>query len=121
MVPLVFFVTLMIGLPIALVLAVSALFYIFYSGQTVLLQSYVQQLFSGVQNYGLLAVPLFMLAGELMNEGGLTRRLIDFASVFIGRVRGGLAYINLIVNMMMASIIGSATAQIAIMSRAMVP
>lgn len=106
---------------IALVLAVSALFYIFYSGQTVLLQSYAQQLFSGVESYGLLAVPLFMLAGELMNEGGLTRRLIDFASVFIGRVRGGLAYINLIVNMMMASIIGSAAAQIAIMSRAMVP
>lgn len=121
MVALVFSIILMMGLPIALVLAVSALFYIFYSGQTVLLQSYVQQLFSGVQSYGLLAVPLFMLAGELMNEGGLTRRLIDFASVFIGRVRGGLAYINLIVNMMMASIIGSAAAQIAIMSRAMVP
>ena len=121
MVALVFFVFLMIGLPIALVLAVSALFYIVYSDQTVLLQSYAQQLFSGVQSYGLLAVPLFMLAGELMNEGGLTRRLIDFASVFIGRVRGGLAYINLIVNMMMASIIGSAAAQIAIMSRAMVP
>jgi len=62
-----------------------------------------------------------MLAGELMNEGGITRRLVDFASVFMGRVRGGLAYINLIVNMMMASIIGSAAAQIAIMSRAMVP
>jgi TRAP-type transport system large permease protein len=121
MVGLVFFVFLLMGLPIALVLAVSALFYIFYSGQTVLLQSYPQQLFSGVESYGLLAVPLFMLAGELMNEGGLTRRLIDFASVFIGRVRGGLAYINLIVNMMMASIIGSAAAQIAIMSRAMVP
>ncbi len=121
MVGLVFFVILMMGLPIALVLAVSALFYIFYSGQTVLLQSYAQQLFSGVQSYGLLAVPLFMLAGELMNEGGLTKRLIGFASVFIGRVRGGLAYINLIVNMMMASIIRSAAAQIAIMSRAMVP
>jgi len=121
MVAVVFFIILMMGLPIALVLAVSALFYIFYSGQTVLLQSFAQQLFSGVQSYGLLAVPLFMLAGELMNEGGLTKRLIDFASVFIGRVRGGLAYINLIVNMMMASIIGSAAAQIAIMSRAMVP
>ncbi|MBE7637737.1 TRAP transporter large permease subunit [Sneathiella sp. P13V-1] len=121
MVAIVFLLFLMMGLPIALVLAVSALFYILYSGQSVLLQSYAQQLFSGVESYGLLAVPLFMLAGELMNEGGLTRRLIDFASVFIGRVRGGLAYINLIVNMMMASIIGSAAAQIAIMSRAMVP
>ncbi len=121
MVGLTFLVLLFAGVPIALVLAISALFYIFYSGQTVLLQSYSQQLFSGVESYGLLAVPLFMLAGELMNEGGITRRLIDFASVFIGRVKGGLAYINLIVNMMMASIIGSAAAQIAIMSRSMVP
>ncbi len=116
------FVTLLlIGLPIALVLAISALVYIFASGQTVLLQSYSQQLFSGMESYGLLAVPLFMLAGELMNEGGITKRLVDFASVFMGRVRGGLAYVNLIVNMMMASIIGSAAAQIAIMSRAIVP
>ncbi len=121
MVAAVFLFLLLIGVPIAMVLALSALFYIYYAGQTVLLQSYMQQLFSGVESYGLLAIPLFMLAGELMNEGGITRRLIDFAGVFFGRVRGGLAYINLLVNMMMASIIGSAAAQIAIMSRAMVP
>ncbi|WP_282605319.1 TRAP transporter large permease [Pelagibius sp. Alg239-R121] len=121
MVGLIFVALLFVGLPIALVLAVSALFYIWYSDQTVLLQSYAQQMFSGMESYGLLAIPLFMLAGELMNEGGITRRLIDFAGIFVGRVRGGLAYINLLVNMMMASIIGSAAAQIAIMSRAMVP
>jgi tripartite ATP-independent transporter DctM subunit len=116
-----FVVLLLIGVPIALVLAISALVYIVGSGQSVLLQSYSQQLFSGMESYGLLAVPLFMLAGELMNEGGITKRLVDFASVFMGRVRGGLAYTNLIVNMMVASIIGSAAAQIAIMSRVMVP
>lgn len=121
MVGAVFAITLLIGLPISFVLAVSAIFYILWSGQTVLLQSLSQQMFSGIESYGLLAIPLFMLAGELMNEGGITRRLILFASVFLGRVRGGLAYINLLVNMMMASIIGSAAAQIAIMSRAMVP
>jgi tripartite ATP-independent transporter DctM subunit len=116
-----FLVLLLIGLPIALVLAIAALVYIVGSGQSVLLQSYSQQLFAGMENYGLLAVPLFMLAGELMNEGGITKRLVDFASVFMGRVRGGLAYTNLIVNMMVASIIGSAAAQIAVMSRVMVP
>lgn len=121
MVGIVFLVLLMIGLPIAFVLAASALFYIWYADQTVLLQSVSQQMFSGIQSYGLLAIPLFMLAGELMNEGGITARLIGFAGVFVGRVKGGLAYINLMVNMMMASIIGSAAAQIAIMSRAMVP
>ncbi|EKE44953.1 TRAP dicarboxylate transporter, DctM subunit [Oceaniovalibus guishaninsula JLT2003] len=112
---------LLAGVPIALVLAGSALFYILWSGQTVLLQSYAQQLFSSIESYGLLAIPLFMLTGELMNEGGITGRLVGMASAFMGRVKGGLAYINLVVNMMVASIMGSATAQMAVMSRAMVP
>ena len=77
--------------------------------------------FGGLENYGLLAVPLFMLTGELMNEGGMTKRLVNLARVFVGGFRGGLAYINLLANMFMAAIIGSATAQIAVMSRAMVP
>jgi tripartite ATP-independent transporter DctM subunit len=78
-------------------------------------------MFGGLENYGLLAIPLFMLTGELMNEGGMTRRLVALARVFVGGFRGGLAYINLLANMFMAAIIGSATAQIAVMSRAMVP
>ena len=117
----VFVVLLLAGVPIALVLMGTALFYILWSGQTVLLQSYAQQLFSGVESYGLLAIPLFMLTGELMNEGGITQRLVGLASAFMGRVRGGLAYVNLLVNMMVASIMGSAAAQMAVMSRAMVP
>ena len=112
---------LLLGVPIALVLAGSALVYIVWSGQTVLLQSYAQQLFSSIESYGLLAIPLFMLTGELMNEGGITPRLVGLASAFMGRVRGGLAYVNLGVNMMVASIMGSAAAQMAVMSRAMVP
>ncbi|XWN31423.1 MAG: TRAP transporter large permease [Devosia sp.] len=117
----IFLLLLLLGVPIALVLAGTALFYIFWSGQTLLLQSFSQQMFSGIESYGLLAIPLFMLTGELMNEGGITTRLVRFASVFMGRVRGGLAYINLIVNTMVASIMGSAAAQMAVMSRAMVP
>ncbi|QJQ95974.1 MULTISPECIES: TRAP transporter large permease [Halomonadaceae] len=112
---------LLAAVPIALVLALTALFYIAVSGNTVLFDSYPQQLFGAIESYGLLAIPLFMLAGELMNEGGLTRRLIDLARLLVGGFRGGLAYINLVANMMMAAIIGSAASQIAIMSRAMVP
>jgi tripartite ATP-independent transporter DctM subunit len=78
-------------------------------------------MFGGIESYGLLAIPLFMLTGELMNEGGMTRRLINAARVFVGGFRGGLAYINLLANMFMAAIVGSAAAQIAVMSRAMVP
>ncbi|KPQ22420.1 MULTISPECIES: TRAP transporter large permease [unclassified Halomonas] len=117
----VFLLLLLGAVPIALVLALTAMVYIYVSGNTVLFDSYPQQLFSAIDSYGLLAIPLFMLAGELMNEGGLTKRLIALARILVGGFRGGLAYINLVANMMMAAIIGSAASQIAIMSRAMVP
>jgi len=119
--PVLFLVFLLSAVPIAFVLALTAVAYIFESGNSVLLDSFAQQLFSGVENYGLLAIPLFMLTGELMNDGGMTRRLIAAARVFVGGFRGGLAYINLVANMFMAAIIGSAASQIAVMSRAMVP
>ncbi|GAB5511623.1 MAG: TRAP transporter large permease [Hyphomicrobiales bacterium] len=121
MTPLIFAFKLLIAVPVALVLALTAIWYIWESGNTVLYDSFAQKMFSGLENYGLLAIPLFMLTGEMMNEGGMTRRLINAARVFVGGFRGGLAYINLLANMFMAAIIGSATAQIAVMSRAMTP
>jgi hypothetical protein len=80
---------------------------------TVLFDSFALQMFGGLENYGLLAIPLFMLTGELMNEGGVTKRLIAAARVFVGGFRGGLAWINLVANMFMAAIVGSAASQIA--------
>jgi tripartite ATP-independent transporter DctM subunit len=121
MTPLIFAFKLLIAVPVALVLALTAIWYIWESGNTVLYDSFAQKMFSGLENYGLLAIPLFMLTGEMMNEGGMTRRLINAARVFVGGFRGGLAYINLLANMFMAAIIGSATAQIAVMARAMPP
>ncbi len=121
MTPILFLVLLFASVPIALVLALTALWYIAESGNNVLYDSFAQQMFSGVENYGLLAIPLFILTGELMNEGGMTARLVRAARVFVGGFRGGLAYINLLANMFMAAIIGSAASQIAVMSRAMVP
>ena len=117
----IFMVLLLGAVPISLVLILTSAWYIWSSGNTVLFESFSQQLFSGLENYGLLAIPLFMLTGELMNEGGATRRLVRAARVFVGGFRGGLAYINLLANMFMAAIIGSAASQIAVMSRAMVP
>lgn len=116
-----FAVLLFLGVPIALVLAMSALAYIHVSGNTVLFLSFPQQFFASLENYGLLAIPLFMIVGELMNEGGITRRLVALASVFVGHVRGGLAYINILANMFLASIVGSANAQVAVMAQVMVP
>lgn len=112
---------LFLGLPIALVLAMVALVYIYASGNPVLYLSFPQQFFAGLENYGLLAIPLFLAVGELMNEGGITRRLVALASVFVGHLRGGLAYINILANMFLASIMGSANAQVAVMAQVMVP
>ena len=117
----VFIALLALGVPIAFALTALALVMIGTSGHTVLLQSFPQQLFGGLENYGLLALPLFILLGELMNAGGIGRRLMGFALALLGSVRGGLAYVNLVANMMMASILGSAVAQITVMSRLAVP
>ncbi|WP_440996426.1 TRAP transporter large permease [Arhodomonas sp. SL1] len=121
MIPAVFVALLLLGLPIALVLAVTAIAYIFTSGNTVLLASYPQQMFGGIESYGLLAIPLFMLVGEVMHEGGVTLRLMGAAKALVGTLRGGLLYVNLLANMMVASILGSSAAQIALMTHVMVP
>lgn len=57
-----------------------------------LLQSFPSQMFGGVDSYGLIAIPLFILIGEIMGSGGITRRLVELAMGFVGSVRGGLAY-----------------------------
>ncbi|SDI27394.1 TRAP transporter, DctM subunit [Alteribacillus persepolensis] len=118
---LLFFVFLVIGIPISLVLGMMTVLYFFTLGDTQLLTSMPQQLFSSLDNYGLLAIPLFMLAGELMNGGGITSKLVQFARVLLGHFRGGLAYVTVIANMFLASILGSANAQAAMMSKTMVP
>lgn len=116
-----FAVLLLLGVPIAYVLGMTTVIYIFATDNLSLLITVPQRLYSGMENYGLLAIPLFMLAGELMNSGGITKRLVDAAKKFFGHYLGGLAYVNVIANMMLAAIIGSATAQIAMMSKTMVP
>jgi tripartite ATP-independent transporter DctM subunit len=109
------------AIPISFALIITALVYIAVTGNFGLLQSFGQQLFGGLENYGLLALPLFILLGEFMNSGGIGRRLMALAAAMLGSVRGGLAYINLVANMMMAAILGSTVAQITVMSRLAVP
>ncbi|WP_068672091.1 TRAP transporter large permease [Oceanobacillus sp. Castelsardo] len=117
----IFIVQLLVGIPIALVLAITGISYLLITGDITLMASVPQKMFSGMDNSGLLAIPLFMLAGELMNSGGITTRLVSFAKVLIGHYRGGLAYVSIVANMFLASILGSANAQAAMMSKVMVP
>jgi len=116
-----FLLVLLVGVPIGVCLCLAGLMYIVSASNPVLFQSFPLQMFGGVDSYGLIAIPLFILIGEIMNSGGITRRLIELALGFVGSVRGGLAYVNILANMLVASIIGSATAQVAIMSQIMVP
>lgn len=116
-----FLALLLLGVPLAFVLALVTILYIFSIGNVSLLDSMPSRMFNGLQNFGLLAIPMFILLGEIMNQGGMTSRLINFSKVLLGHFRGGLAYVNVLTNMLLASIIGSANAQTAIMSKVIVP
>jgi C4-dicarboxylate transporter, DctM subunit len=111
----------LVGVPIGLCLCLAGIVYIVVSGNPLLFQSFPLQMFSGVDSYSLIAIPLFILIGEIMNGGGITRRIVEMAMAIVGALRGGLAYVNVLANMFVASILGSATAQVAIMSQIMVP
>jgi tripartite ATP-independent transporter DctM subunit len=111
----------LLGVPIAFVLGLTTVAFVFISGDTAVLMSMPSKIFNGLQNFGLVAIPMFILLGEVMNQGGITQRLIQFAKTIFGQLRGGLAYVNVVANMFLASIIGSSNAQSAIMSQVMVP
>jgi len=118
---LVFFCLLFAGLPIIGAILAGALTFMATNDLAVLFDSVPIQLYGALEINSLLAIPLFLLVGEIMNKGGLTQRLIAVAEVLVGSMKGGMAYANLITNAMAASILGSAVAQIGVMSRVMIP
>lgn len=109
------------GLPIGLVLCLATLSYVVATRNWQLFDSYLIQLFGGIDSYGLLALPLFILVGEFMNAGGITTRLLEMTMAITGRIRGSLAYVNVFANGLISSILGSSTTQIAIMAQTLVP
>ncbi len=121
LVSLTFLVLLLLRVPIAFVLLGSSIMFVFSTGNLRILNAAPQIMFNSLEVYGLLAIPLFMLLGEIMNEGGITTRLISAARSWLRRIPNSLAFVSLFANLMMSSILGSLTAQIAIMNRVMVP
>ncbi|MGO4852387.1 TRAP transporter large permease [Phaeovulum sp. W22_SRMD_FR3] len=117
----IFFVFLCLGLPIIFLLLLAAFAFGMESNAMVLFDSFLVQSVKGIEATGFLAIPLYILVGEVMNRGGITDRLIRSAMRLVGGFRGGLAFVNVLTNAFCAAILGSATAQIAIMTRAMVP
>lgn len=116
-----FFILLLIGFPVALTLMGGTILFIHSCDLGVLFQTLPVKFYGSIEKTGLLAIPLFMLVGEVMNRGGLTQRLMSAANVLVGGFRAGLAYVNLLTNSMAASILGSAVAQISVMSKVMIP
>ena len=109
-------VMLLAGVPIAIALAVSsicAILPVLNLGASVLTGA--QRIFSGISVFSLLAIPFFILAGNIMNKGGIAIRLINFAKLFTGSIPGALAHTNAVANMLFGAISGSGTAAVSAM------
>jgi C4-dicarboxylate transporter DctM subunit len=115
------FVTFLIsGVPIAFVLGLTSFVALLYSGNIPLLLM-PKEMFSGTDSFPLLAVPFFIFAGNLMNTGGITKRLINFCNILLGYVRGGLALVNVVASMFFAGITGAAVADTSALGSILIP
>lgn len=115
-----FFITLMIlKVPIAFSLSLSAFASAAYMG--ISLGAIAQQMVKGINSFSLLAIPFFILSGELMSAGGISDRLIKLADVMIGRMRGGLAMVNILASMFFGGISGSPVADTSSIGAMMIP
>jgi len=109
-----------LGMPIAFALLVTSVFLMFYM-DTFSAQIVAQNLINGADNFPLMAIPFFMLAGELMNAGGLSRRIVNFALALVGHIRGGLGYVAIMAGVLFASMSGSALADTAAIGAILIP
>lgn len=106
-----FVVLLGIGVPIAFSIGLSSMFTMLVSINSIpAFTTLAQRMATGLDSFALLAIPFFILAGQLMNKGGIAAKLIDFAKVLVGTLPGGLAYVNIIAAMLFGAISGSAVA-----------
>lgn len=119
---LVMFVTLvLLNVPIAFVMVIATVAAVWASAGPAPAMTVVSDMMSGVESFTLLAIPFFILAGELMTAGGLARRLIDLAYALVGRIRGGLGPVNTLTCMLFGSISGSATAAVSSIGGMLIP
>ena len=109
-----------IGVPVAFSLMFCGVVLMWYMGMFNT-QIIAQNMIAGADTFTLLAIPFFILAGELMNSGGLSRRIIDFAIALVGHIRGGLGIVAIVAALIMASISGSAAADTAALAAILIP
>jgi C4-dicarboxylate transporter DctM subunit len=109
-----------VSVPIGWSIAIAAAVYMAF-GPHVPLEGFVQRLIGGIDTFPLLAIPFFILAGNLMNTGGITDRLVNFAKALVGHVTGGLAHVVVVTNMIMAGMSGSGVADAAGTGTVLIP
>ena len=116
-----FVILLLMEVPVAFVIGIATLLGALALGREGSFLTLASDMANGLDSFPLLAIPFFILAGELMASGGLARRLIDFASSMVGRLPGGLAIVNAVTCMLFGAVSGSATAAISSIGAALIP
>ena len=114
-----FLVLLLLNVPIAFSLGASSLFYLLTSNMNVAVLA--QKFYAGIDSFTLLCIPGFMLAGALMNGGGITRRILNFCNAFLGHFTGSLALVNIVASMVFAGISGTAIADVCSLGSMLIP
>lgn len=114
-----FILLLVLRIPITLSLIFSSIVTALYI--QIPLAAVIQKMVTGIENFSLLAIPFFIVAGQIMAEGGITKRIIDFSNVLIGRFRGGMAQVNVLASMFFGGISGSAVADVSSIGVMLIP
>ena len=117
----VFLLFLMIGLPVFFGLLAAPGILLWLNGQSRDLALLYRNVYNGMDSFPLMAIPFFMLAGVLMNRGGITTRLVEFSQAIMGHFRGGLAHVNILSSMLFAGLSGSAVADTSAIGSMLIP
>lgn len=117
----VFFLLLLTGTPIAFSLGITAVLVFLKMDAPILLKIVPLKFYSGIDMFALMAMPLFMMAGEIMNRIQVTHRLVELANVLIGNIRGALAHVNIMVSILFAGLTGAAVADTAALGTMLIP
>ncbi|WP_114785661.1 TRAP transporter large permease [Vibrio tetraodonis] len=112
---------LFLGVPIFISLLVSSILFFFFLDTEIAFRIIPQQFFSGIDSFSLMAIPLFILAGNLLNESGLTPKLMSLSKVLVGHLKGGTGYVNIISSIFFSGVNGSAVADTSVLGTLLVP
>ena len=110
-----------VGLPIAFALMIAPGLSLFFDGQASMFPMLLMRMYNGMDSFPLMAIPYFILAGEVMNKGGITIRLVRLSQALIGHLRGGLAHVNILSSILFAGLSGSAVADTSAIGSMMIP